>query len=291
MKEIVIISGKGGTGKTSITASLAYLAQRDAVIADCDVDAADMHLLLMPDRSYSEDFYSGKMASIDSALCTNCGACKEICRFDAIPVIDGKHLINEIDCEGCGYCAKICPVDAIKMNDNLTGKFYISNTCMNNKLVHAELGIAAENSGKLVSKVRQEAQTLAKKTATPYVIIDGSPGIGCPVIASITGADFVIIVTEPTISGFHDLCRVSELVKKFKIQAGCIINKSDLNIDVTEKIKEYIVEEEIELLAELPYDDAFTGAITSGVTVVEYAGDSAIKSTLINSWNKIKMLV
>jgi len=288
-KEIVVISGKGGTGKTSVTASLAFLAGNEAVIADCDVDAADMHLLLMPDLAHSEEFFSGQTASINNALCTNCGLCQSICRFQAISNSNDNYVINKIDCEGCGYCARICPSGAIKMEDSHTGSLHISNSRMNNTLVHAELQIAAENSGKLVTKVRQEAKRIAKETNTEYIIIDGSPGIGCPVVASITGTSFVVIVTEPTVSGYHDLSRISELVKKFNIKMGCVINKSDLNTQLTYQIKEFLISNNIELLTELPYDNVFTKAITAGKTVVEYATKSVIESNLSKCWDKIKI--
>ena len=288
-KEIVVISGKGGTGKTSVTASLAFLAGNEAVIADCDVDAADMHLLLMPDLAHSEEFFSGQIASINNALCTNCGLCQSICRFKAISNSNDNYVINKIDCEGCGYCARICPSGAIKMEDSHTGSLHISNSRMNNTLVHAELQIAAENSGKLVTKVRQEAKRIAKETNTEYIIIDGSPGIGCPVVASITGTSFVVIVTEPTVSGYHDLSRISELVKKFNIKMGCVINKSDLNTQLTYQIKEFLISNNIELLTVLPYDNVFTKAITAGKTVVEYATKSVIESNLAKCWDKIKI--
>ena len=290
MKEIAIISGKGGTGKTSITGSLAYFAGENAVIADCDVDAADMHLLMKPNINHKEDFFSGKIAQIDNEICTNCGICKSICRFDAIPIIDNNHTISEIDCEGCGYCEKVCPVNAITMKDNLAGDFYISDTRMNNQLVHAALRIGAENSGKLVSKVRKEAKALAEKLSLPYVIIDGTPGIGCPVIASVTGVDYVVMVTEPTISGFHDLERVYELVKKFKIPAACIINKADLNKDVLLQTKVFLEKNNISLLAELPYDNIFTEAITVGKTVVEYNQENEIYKKIESAWNEIKSI-
>lgn len=290
-KEIVIISGKGGTGKTSVTASLAFLASNQAVIADCDVDAADMHLLLMPDLARSDEFFSGQIAFINNELCTNCGLCQDICRFQAISNNNDNYFINEIDCEGCGYCARICPSGAIKMEDSHTGTLHISNSRMNNTLVHAELQIAAENSGKLVTKVRQEAKRVAKEINAEYIIIDGSPGIGCPVVASITGANYVVIVTEPTISGYHDLSRISELVKKFDIKMGCIINKCDLNTDFNTTIKEFLINNNIELLTELPYDNVFTKAITAGQTVVEYATNSVIEFNLVKCWDKIKEVV
>ncbi len=290
MKEIVIISGKGGTGKTSVTASLAFIAGKDAVIADCDVDAADMHLLLMPDFSKAEDFYSGKIAHINSDICTNCGNCKTVCRFDAINIIEKKHSISDLDCEGCAYCAEICPEKAIEMKDNHTGKLYISRTRLDNTLIHAELSIGAENSGKLVTKVRQEAKLKANENNTSFIIVDGSPGIGCPVIASITGADYIIMVTEPTLSGVHDLKRVYELTKKFEIPTGCIINKCDLNKQITDELKEYLTSENIDMLAELPYDDVFTEAMTVGKTIVEYDKQSIIGDELMKSWKRIKEL-
>ncbi|MBI9035199.1 MAG: ATP-binding protein [Bacteroidales bacterium] len=291
MKEIAIISGKGGTGKTSITASLAYLAKDKAIVADCDVDAADMHLLFAPDFANASKFYSGKMAKVNPELCIGCDKCKSICRFDAIAVNASAYQINEMNCEGCGYCATICPVDAITMNDSLTGELYISTTRLNNVLVHAELNIGAENSGKLVSKVRKVAKQLAVNNEIPYVIIDGTPGIGCPVIASITGVSYVVVVTEPTISGVHDLYRVYQLIERFGIKSGCIINKSDLNEDMTEKIKTYLNENNIDLISELPYDNIFTEAITSGKTVVEFDEGGVIESKLIDCWAMIQQNV
>ncbi len=291
MKEIVIISGKGGTGKTSITAALAYLAKTEAIIADCDIDAADMHLLLKPDFANAEDFYSGKIAKINLNKCIQCGECKAVCRFGAIQIIDGDFSVKEINCEGCGYCANICPVDAVDMKDNLTGTFYISKTRMNTQLVHAELRIGAENSGKLVSKVRKKAKQLATKLNIPFVIIDGTPGIGCPVIASITGADYIVIVTEPTVSGLHDLSRVYELIRRLGLRAGCIINKADLNEEVALQIKSFLSKNNIELITELPYDNVFTKAVTSGLTVMEVDSKEDIKSKIKESWTKIKELI
>jgi len=290
MKEIVIISGKGGTGKTSIIASFAWLERNDVVVADCDVDAANMHLLLNPDFDYPEDFYSGQKANIDQIACSGCGKCIDVCRFDAISTINTNYNVNEIDCEGCGYCAIICPEKAIKMNETLSGKFYISQTRLKNSLVHARLKIAADNSGKLVTKVKNEAQKLVKKENKTYLLVDGAPGIGCTVIASITGANFVVIVTEPTIAGLHDMKRVHQLIQNFKIKAGCIINKADLNISISKKIKDYLKINNIKLLAEFPYDNSFTEAITSGKTIIEY--DKGEISALINqSWEKIKKIV
>lgn len=287
MKEIVIISGKGGTGKTSITASFAYLGGEDVVVADCDVDAADMHLLLSPDFAHKENFYSGNIAQINQDLCIRCGKCKSICRFDAIPFIDGNYFIDEINCEGCGYCSHICESEAINMKDNLAGQLFISTTRLNNTLVHAELRVGAENSGKLVTKVRTEAKRIAIEANKDYVIIDGTPGIGCPVIASITGVDYVVVVTEPTVSGFHDMKRVFELINRFEIKSSCIINKADLNQNITEEIKHYLETIGIDVIAELPYDNIFVKSLIKGKTVVENNEEENIKQILHDSWNHI----
>ena len=290
MKEIVVISGKGGTGKTSITASFAYLGGKDIVVADCDVDAADMHLLMKPDFAKSEDFYSGEIAIINQDICTACGECADVCRFDAIPVINNQYIVQPLDCEGCGYCARICPVEAIKMEVQNVGRWYISNTRVGNILVHAKLGIGAENSGKLVAKVKNEAKQIAKENNKDFIIVDGSPGIGCPVVSSLSGANFVVLVTEPTVSGLHDLKRAYELVKKFKIKAGCIINKSDINPQVSGEIEEFLKKENIIHFSNLPYDEAFTNAMTNGQTIVEY-GQNNLTAILTDSWNMIKQTV
>ncbi len=290
MKEIVIISGKGGTGKTSVTASFGFLGGQDVVVADCDVDAADMHLLMKPDFAQSEDFYSGVLAEINPEKCIQCGLCAEKCRFDAIPVINKQHVVKKLDCEGCGYCAKICPVEAITMPEQNVGDWYISTTKVDNTMVHAKLGIGAENSGKLVAKVKNEAKAIAEKQQKKFTVIDGSPGVGCPVVSSLSGADFTVIVTEPSVSGFHDLKRVYELVKKFKISAGCIINKYDINQEITDKIMNFLRDEKIEHIASLPYDENFTRAMTLGKTIVEFdKGD--LKEKMVNSWTKVKQLV
>jgi len=289
MKEIVVISGKGGTGKTSITASFAVLGGRDVVIADCDVDAADMHILLQPENATTEDFYSGELAVIDQDICTQCGKCFDVCRFDAIDVTNGIHTVDELSCEGCGYCARVCPVDAITNIPLNVGKWHIANTRLNQPFVHAKLGIGADNSGKLVAHVKNVAKEIADEYNRPYVLVDGSPGVGCPVVSSLSGANFVVLVTEPTVSGLHDLKRVYELVKKFHIKAGCIINKSDLNTVKTNEIIEFLNDEEIVHLANLPYDENFTKAMTDCKTVVELE-DNKLKNILTQTWDKIKEL-
>ncbi|HAH59815.1 MAG TPA: (4Fe-4S)-binding protein, partial [Bacteroidales bacterium] len=189
MKEIVIISGKGGTGKTSITASFAVLGGTNVVLADCDVDAADMHLLMQPDFGNEHDFYSGELAYIDQSNCTRCGLCRQICRFDAISVIDGEYVVAPIDCEGCGYCARVCPTKTIINKKLLAGKWYISNIKTGSQMVHARLETGADNSGKLVAKVKDEAKAIALGKRKDYILVDGSPGVGCPVVSSLSGAN------------------------------------------------------------------------------------------------------
>ncbi len=289
MKEIVIISGKGGTGKTSVTASLAYLANKDVIVADCDVDAADMHLLMKPVNDRKEDFFSGVLPIIDQNKCIKCGKCSNVCRWDAIPVINNKYIVQPIDCEGCGYCALVCPADAISMNEQNVGDWIISDVKTNTKMVHARLGIGAENSGKLVAKVKNEAKVLAEKLNKDFIIVDGSPGIGCPVVSSLSGANLVVLVTEPSVAGIHDVKRVYELVKKFGIKAGCIINKADINTDKVLEIHQFLEAEDIQLIAEIPYDDNFTKAMTMGQTIVEFDPDG-IGRILMNSWEKIKKI-
>ncbi len=290
MKEIVVISGKGGTGKTSVTASFAVLGGEDVVVADCDVDAADMHLLMQPDFAQSEDFYSGELAHIHQDECIQCRKCADVCRFDAISVIDGKYIVDSLNCEGCGYCARVCPTDAITNHDLKVGKWYVSKIKTGSTMVHANLGIGADNSGKLVAKVKNEAKQLAVEAKKKFIIVDGSPGLGCPVVSSLSGANFVVLVTEPTVSGLHDLERVVKLVKKFNIEAGCIINKSDLNLKVSGKIEDFLKTQDISLLAKLPYNESFTKAMTNGKTIIEYS-ETEISDLISKSWDKIKQIV
>ena len=289
MKEIVVISGKGGTGKTSITASFAYLEGESIVVADCDVDAADMHLLLQPDFKIARDFYSGELAVIDQDACIYCGKCEAVCRFDAIPVENGIYTVDPVSCEGCGYCSRVCPVDAITNIDLLVGEYYVSTIKTKATMVHARLGIAADNSGKLVAQVKNSAREVAQQENKELIIVDGSPGIGCPVVSSLTGAHYVVLVAEPSLSGLHDLKRVHELVKIFKIGVGCIINKSDINPEITEDIKTFLKDEDITFISSLPYDESFTESMTMGKVIMEDENEN-IKEILKNSWEKIKEL-
>jgi len=290
MKEIVVISGKGGTGKTSICAAFAYLGGKDVVVADCDVDAADMHLLLHPDFAKSEDFCSGELAYINQNECIRCGKCADVCRFDAIRVINDKYMVEPLNCEGCGYCARACPTDAITNESQNVGKWYISTTKKGSTMVHARLGIGADNSGKLVAKVKNEAKQIAKENNTDLIIVDGSPGIGCPVVSSLSGANFVVLVTESSVSGLHDLKRVYKLVKKFNLKAGCIINKFDINSKVTREIEKFLKNEDILYISNIAYNENFTRAMTQGQTIIEYDNND-LKQVLVESWNKVKQIV
>jgi MinD superfamily P-loop ATPase len=287
MKEIVVISGKGGTGKTSFSAAFAQLEQADAVVADCDVDAANMHLLLKPDFAHHEDFYSGEIARIEEAACTQCGKCREVCRFDAIHFTDSVHRVDPISCEGCWYCSRVCPVDAIAMETQKTGEFYRSTARTGVQMVHAKLGFAAENSGKLVAKVKKEAKSLAQQSGRAWLIVDGSPGVGCPVISSLSGADLVVLVTEATVSGLHDLKRVYGLVKTFNLDAVCLINKYDLNTEVTEAIETFLAQEQIALVGKIPYDVRFARALSEAKTIVE-SGPEALRAQVKTIWETIK---
>ena len=264
MKEIVILSGKGGTGKTSIVGSFAALAQ-SKVLADCDVDAADLHLLLSPSIKEENEFWSGQVAFIDEEKCTQCGLCQDVCHFDAID----DFRVDPISCEGCGFCSHICPVEAITMTGNLAGQWSISDTKYG-PLVHARLGIAQENSGKLVAVVRQQAKQIAERDGLDYIISDGPPGIGCPVISSLSGAKMALLVTEPTLSGIHDLERVLGVCHHFGIPALICINKYDLNEDNTRQIERYCLNNGIEVAGRIPFDSIVTEAIAHGLPVVEY---------------------
>ena len=288
MREVVVISGKGGTGKTSLSAAFAYLEGENALICDCDVDAANMHLLLNANFKHKRDFYSGEVALINQEVCKNCGKCADVCRFDAIHIIDGEYRVDPISCEGCHYCNKICKKDAIEMKTQKAGDIYTSDIKNNSKMVHAKLGFGAENSGKLVAKVKQDAKIMALQKNKNYVITDGSPGIGCPVISSLSGANLVVLVTEATVSGLHDLKRVLKLVKNFSLKAVCIINKYDLNEKMTNNIEEFLNIEDIEVVGKLPYDETFTKALAKVQTIIEYDKESELAKKVKNSWNKIK---
>jgi len=284
MKEIVIISGKGGTGKTSITAAFSALANHTATLVDCDVDAADMHLLLAPVPRQTQPFYSGHCAQIVTEQCSQCGTCVPLCRFAAIDNSDSVTIIPSA-CEGCGVCVRECPEQAITFNEQRCGEWYQSDTRFGS-LVHARLDIGAENSGKLVSLVRKEARKLAETEQSELMLVDGPPGIGCPVIASVTGADAVCIVTEPTCSGQHDLQRLLTLTKHFAIPTFLVINKWDINPDMTATIQHEAMQQGVKLLGTIPYDNDVTAAQVAAQTVTER--NNGLAATAKNEvWNNL----
>ena len=282
MKELVVLSGKGGTGKTSIVGSLAALV-RSKVLADCDVDAADLHLILKPVVQENHEFWSGEVAVIDEEKCTQCGLCQDVCRFDAI----SDFKVDSISCEGCGFCSHICPVEAITMKESLSGHWFISDTKYG-PLIHARLGIAQENSGKLVAVVRQQAKQIAEKHGLDYIISDGPPGIGCPVISSLSGASLALLVTEPTLSGIHDLERVLGVCHHFGVPALVCINKYDINEDNTHQIESYCLSQEVEVAATIPFDNVVTEAIVQGFPVVEYS-QGKVTHEIESLWQRITL--
>jgi MinD superfamily P-loop ATPase len=289
VKEVVVISGKGGTGKTSLVASFAALAG-DAVLADCDVDAADLHLILAPNVREHHEFKSGHEAVIRKADCTGCGACFELCRFGAVQTGDDtagetRFSVNPTACEGCGVCVRFCPAEAIDFPERVCGEWFVSTTRFG-PMVHARLGIAAENSGKLVSIVRKTARQVAEREGRSLILVDGPPGIGCPVIASITGATAVLAVTEPTLSGEHDLSRVLSLTRHFGIPTAVCVNKWDINPKMAEQIEGKARRSGATLAARIPYDRAFTDAMIQGKTVVEHQRDGAV-AAIRRVWSSV----
>ena len=281
MKQLTVISGKGGTGKTTITASFAALAKKH-VMADGDVDAADLHLILNPSIIKKEDFYGGRVPVLDKSKCDECGLCVEHCRFDAIH----EFTIDPISCEGCGVCVEVCPLNAIEMKENLCGQWFISETRFG-PMVHARLGIAEENSGKLVSLVRQQSRLLTENNGKELIIIDGPPGTGCPVIAAIGGVDLVLVVTEPTLSGIHDLERVLGVANHFDVPAMVCINKADINPENSKKIRSYCKQQNVEVVGELRYDPIVTKAMVAGKSIVEF-DDGHITKGIKEMWKIVE---
>lgn len=283
MTEIVVLSGKGGTGKTSLSAALATLGER-VVVADCDVDAANLWLILQPDNFRQERFVTGHKAVIDHEKCSNCGLCQEYCRFGAIGRTDGLVTIQETSCDGCKLCARICPIQAISMIASDQSRWFIGEY-RNGKMVHARLAPGEENSGKLVNVVREQARIKAREEEIVTVIIDGPPGTGCPVISSVTGADKVIIVTEPTGTGFHDLKRIIELVSNFKIRPYVVVNKYDLNSLVTDQIIDWCQAAGIAVVGKLAFDEAVVEAMVHCKSIAEWQPESETTREIKRIWN------
>lgn len=295
MKQLTVISGKGGTGKTSVAASLAVLA-KGVVLADCDVDAADLHLVLSPEIEARHLFSGGKKAFVEAEKCVLCRRCAELCRFGAVHCPGPKNntraascRIDETACEGCGVCAHFCPFGAIRFEDADNGEWFLSNTRVG-PMIHARLGIAEENSGKLVSLVREEARKIATKRKRATVIIDGSPGTGCPVIASITGTDLALLVTEPTLSGLHDLKRVADLTAHFGIPTVIAINKWDINPAISETIKETAARQRLPVVGLIRYDRRVTEAQIRHLAVVELE-DTPAADDLKQLWRNLEKLL
>ena len=282
MKEIVIISGKGGTGKTSIAACFAHLADR-AVLADCDVDAADLHLLLSPKTKESGEFKAGKVAMIDQDKCTLCGACLNRCKFGAVKMKDGFYHIDEISCEGCKVCEVVCPCEAIQFKEKVSGDWYVADS-KKHPFIYAYLRPGEENSGKLVSLVRSKAKDYAKNNNIDTIIIDGPPGIGCPVIASVGGTSLALIITEPSQSGLHDLKRIVKLTKHFAVPTFICINKYDINLDITKNIEDFCQNKGTGLIGKIPYDIDVTKAMLNGVSIVEHS-EGAASIEIKKIWN------
>lgn len=286
MTEITILSGKGGTGKTSITAALASLS-RNTIFCDCDVDAADLHLILKPKTQFKEVFEGAWLAEIDTESCSHCGLCMEYCRYEAISINkDNQYQINPFQCEGCRLCERVCPSEAIASKRSTNNFWYISETRFG-KMVHAHMGAGEENSGKLVSHVRKHAKKLAKKHNHEIILNDGPPGIGCPVISSLSGTHLVLLIIEPSKSGIHDIKRLIALVRDFKIPMKAIINKYDINIEKTEELKYYLIQEKIELLELIKFDQQFTEAMVQEQSIIEFAPESETSIKLRRVWENL----
>ena len=281
MKELVIISGKGGTGKTSLIAAFASLA-KNKVLCDADVDAADLHLITAPRLKERHDFQGGHTAIINQDKCTQCGVCQDLCKWDAI---SNEFEIDSIACEGCGVCFYLCPEKAIDFPLNTCGEWFISDTAFG-PMVHARLGIAEENSGKLVSLVRKKAKELADEKKLDLILTDGPPGVGCPVIASVGGASGVLIVTEPTVSGKHDMERVVRLAAHFKVPAMVCVNKFDLNLGQTHAIEEFAKKNNVSCLGRIPFDPIFTKAMVQGQNIFDYDTESETGQVVKQLWGR-----
>lgn len=286
MKQLTILSGKGGTGKTTLTASFAVLA-KNAVIADCDVDAPDLHMLLHPEVVETQEFTGSKVAVIDKTKCLNWGICREKCRFDAITA---NFTVDHISCEGCGVCTVVCPANAVTLTERKSGYAYVSKTNYG-FMTHALLNPSEGNSGKLVTLVRQNAKNIAKQENSNLIIIDGPPGIGCPVIASVTGVDAGLVVTEPSLSGIHDLKRALQLLEHFSVTPLVCVNMYDINMDNTTKVMRFCRENNVKVVGKVPFSSKVTEAMVNGKTIVEYFPKGAVSKEIRSVWKKISSLI
>ncbi|MDP2236310.1 MAG: ATP-binding protein [Bacteroidales bacterium] len=283
--ELAIISGKGGTGKSSISAAFATLSEK-VVLVDCDVDAANLHILFNPTELEEQVYVGSQKAIINEELCTNCGICIDYCRFEAISNIEDKVTISETSCDGCKLCSRICPFQAISMQSNDKSRMFSGNF-RNGKMVYGRLAPGEENSGKLVNIVRAQAKKISKLNDLKTIIIDGPPGIGCPVISTITGVDSVLIVTEPSISGLLDLKRTVEITTKFNLKTWVLINKYDLNEDLTDQILSFCVEAKINIAGKLPFDPKIVEAMVNCKSITEYAPESEIATAIAIAFKTI----
>ncbi len=289
MKELLVLSGKGGTGKTSITGSFAVLC-KNAMLVDCDVDASDLHLLLSPEVKETHDFISGVTAKVNPEACTGCGTCSTICHFEAISMTEDEiALVDPLACEGCAVCAHFCPDDAIVLHPNHCGFWYFSETDYG-PMVHAELKPGEENSGKLVSLVKQKARELAEEMGIDIMLVDGPPGIGCPVIASVSGANLILVITEPTQSGLHDLERVLGLARHFKVEACVCINKWELNEEMAVRIEQFCKGQSVPVVGKVPFDKTVVESLVQGQPVVKYKDCNASKS-IANIWSAVSKML
>lgn len=283
--EIAVISGKGGTGKSAVSAAFATLNDK-VVLADCDVDAANLYLIFSPVIQKEEIFVSGQKAVIDKSICSNCGICLDYCRFDAITESNGEMLINETSCDGCQLCARICPVEAISMIKEDKSRLYAGDF-RNGKMVYGRLFPGEENSGRLVDVVRDQAKEMAIASAIDTIIIDGPPGIGCPVISSVTGVDRVVVVTEPTLSGLHDLKLTLEVTSNFSIKTQVLVNKYDLNETMTDNIEAFCVDKGINVIGKIPFDPRVVEAMVHCQSIVEYAPESEVSQVISRAYKLI----
>ena len=292
MNQLVILSGKGGSGKTSVTGALCPIIAADPdihslVLVDADVDASNLELLIKPKRIYKEDFSGGEVASIDPDQCIACGKCKQACRFDAISVQNNIFQVDPISCEGCGLCKIVCPADAVSFSIRQNGYAYQSDTDYG-RLFHAELFPGGENSGKLVAKIRQQAHDHAQEVQSNMIIIDGPPGIGCPVISTVTGASDALIVAEPSMSGIHDMQRILETVEHFDVPAMVCLNKYDIHPKGSKEIETYCIKHKIPIVGNLPFDEKMTHAMVNGQPITTYYPESETSQLLHKLWGNIK---